>query len=57
MNHALECNIIVFEVTELNGRPLEKLILYDLVYKFWIALGFSTDILLVKEALVCFLKV
>jgi hypothetical protein len=57
MNRAIECNIIAFEITELNGRAVDKMISYDLVYKFWAALGFSQDILLVKEAQVCLLEV
>lgn len=57
INRGIECNIISFEITEMNGRPVEKMISIDLVYKFWAAFGFSNEVLLEKEAQVCLLKV
>jgi hypothetical protein len=47
------CDLIVFDVHELNGRPLTRMISYDLVYKFWTALGEDVDTIEWKVVKVC----
>jgi hypothetical protein len=55
LNPTLECNIIIFDVTDMNGKPMDKMMSQDVIDNFWRALGFDTAILLTKQAQVCLL--
>ena len=50
---ANSCNLIVFEVIELNGSPLTRTIAHGLVNKFWRALGENQDHIIWKKVKVC----
>ena len=49
------CHLIAIEVCELNGQALTQNIAHDLLYRFWIALGFDPWNLVCKHSEVCFL--